>query len=91
MCVCVCESSKSFYDKSIALFGIRRMYVFGVCTVLTNIESPYNSFLTDNNKVYGVFNRGIVFVSVCVHRRRTCRLQSRKEYHRADLQPTHSM
>ena len=25
------------------------------------------------------------------HRRRTGRLQSRKEYHRADLQPTHSM
>ena len=25
------------------------------------------------------------------HRRRTGRLQSRKEYHRADLQPTHSL
>ena len=25
------------------------------------------------------------------HRRRTGRLQNRKEYHRADLQPTHSM
>ena len=25
------------------------------------------------------------------HRGRTGRLQSRKEYHRADLQPTHSM